>query len=222
MADVLRTERKPPSFAPSKSTVYLSNISFSLTNNDVAQLCEKYGTIARVTVVKDKVTHKSKGVVFIQFSKPEEAQACANALDQSEFMGRTLKCSIAMDNGRAAEFIKKKRYENTPYCFECRETGHKSYNCPKNVLGPREKPESSKPDSRHPKRSGKKHQQSDEDEEDEQNPVFEDDFEERRIPPPSLFYGGFGEDDEEGSKGHGKRSAPSRSSETGRAFKSSR
>ncbi|XP_071450150.1 zinc finger CCHC-type and RNA-binding motif-containing protein 1-like [Hetaerina americana] len=127
--------------APSKSTVYLSNIPFSLTNNDLHKIFEKYGTVVKVTVVKDKVTRKSKGVAFILFLQKEDAQKCAQTVNNKEMFGRKLKCSIARDNGRASEFIRRKSYPDKSRCYECGEVdGHLSYECPKNALGTRPPP----------------------------------------------------------------------------------
>jgi U11/U12 small nuclear ribonucleoprotein SNRNP31 len=57
-----------------------------------------------------------------------------------QLFGRTIKCSIAKDNGRASEFIRRKTYKNKDRCFECGESGHLSYRCPHNTLGDREQP----------------------------------------------------------------------------------
>ncbi|CAH8390476.1 unnamed protein product [Eruca vesicaria subsp. sativa] len=54
--------------------------------------------------------------------------------------GRKLTVSIAADNGRASEFIKKRVYKDKSRCYECGEEGHLSYECPRNQLGPRERP----------------------------------------------------------------------------------
>lgn len=74
--------------------------------------------------------------------------------------GRTLKASIANDNGRSVEFVKKysqlnhsknlfilsqtfcfrRKYTDKRLCFECGSDGHLSYKCPGNVLGNREPP----------------------------------------------------------------------------------
>jgi U11/U12 small nuclear ribonucleoprotein SNRNP31 len=60
--------------------------------------------------------------------------------------GRTLTVSIAADNGRAPEFIRKRVYNSeTGLCFECGDHGHLSYECPKNQLGPRARPQPKKP-----------------------------------------------------------------------------
>ncbi|XP_067933497.1 zinc finger CCHC-type and RNA-binding motif-containing protein 1-like [Watersipora subatra] len=128
------------SLAPSRSTVYLSNIPFSLTNNDLHKVFEKYGKVVKVTIVKDRDKRRSKGVAFILFLSPDEARAAVSAVDKTTMFGRTVTCSIAKDNGRAPEFIKRKEYKDKSQCYECGEEGHLSYKCPKNILGEREPP----------------------------------------------------------------------------------
>ncbi|KAM9328169.1 zinc finger CCHC-type and RNA-binding motif-containing protein 1 [Pholidichthys leucotaenia] len=126
--------------APSKSTVYVSNLPFSLTNNDLHKLFTKYGKVVKVTIVKDKHTRQSKGVAFVLFLDRESAHNCARAVNNKQLFGRTVKASIAIDNGRAAEFIRRRNYTDKSRCYECGDVGHLSYACPKNVLGEREPP----------------------------------------------------------------------------------
>ncbi|XP_054844055.1 zinc finger CCHC-type and RNA-binding motif-containing protein 1 isoform X4 [Eublepharis macularius] len=90
--------------------------------------------------MKDKDTRKSKGVAFILFLDKESAQNCSRALNNKQLFGRVIKASIAIDNGRAAEFIRRRNYYDKSKCYECGETGHLSYACPKNMLGEREPP----------------------------------------------------------------------------------
>ncbi|XP_076187529.1 zinc finger CCHC-type and RNA-binding motif-containing protein 1 isoform X4 [Aptenodytes patagonicus] len=93
-----------------------------------------------VTIMKDKDTRKSKGVAFILFLDKESAQNCSRALNNKQLFGRVIKASIAIDNGRAAEFIRRRNYFDKSKCYECGEAGHLSYACPKNMLGEREPP----------------------------------------------------------------------------------
>jgi U11/U12 small nuclear ribonucleoprotein SNRNP31 len=125
---------------PSKSTVYVSNLDFSLTNSDLFQIFSTFGKLGKVTVVKDRATRQSKGVAFVLFASQEDAKRAVEAMDGKILNKRTLKVSIAVDNGRAREFIKKKVYKDKSRCYECGEAAHLSYECPRNVLGSRERP----------------------------------------------------------------------------------
>ncbi|XP_061037564.1 zinc finger CCHC-type and RNA-binding motif-containing protein 1-like [Eubalaena glacialis] len=126
--------------APSKSTVCVSNLPFSLTNNDLYRVFSKYGKVVKVTIMKDKDTRKSKGVEFSLFLDKDSAQNCTRAINNKQLFGRVIKASIAVDNGRAAEFIRRRNYFDKFKCYECGESGHLSYACPKNMLGEREPP----------------------------------------------------------------------------------
>lgn len=57
-----------------------------------------------------------------------------------QMFGRTLKLSIAKDNGRSDEFSSRRVYADKQRCYECGEEGHLSYKCPINVLGNRDIP----------------------------------------------------------------------------------
>ncbi|XP_024025953.1 U11/U12 small nuclear ribonucleoprotein 31 kDa protein [Morus notabilis] len=126
--------------APSKSTLYVSNIDFALTNSDLHTLFSTFGKIARVSVLKDRHTRQSRGVAFVQFVSRDDAVFAASQMHGKVLNGRTLTASIAADNGRSAEFIRKRVYRDKSRCYECGAEGHLSYECPKNQLGPRERP----------------------------------------------------------------------------------
>uniref|UniRef100_A0A0E0DWX5 Uncharacterized protein n=1 Tax=Oryza meridionalis TaxID=40149 RepID=A0A0E0DWX5_9ORYZ len=130
--------------APSKSTVYVSNLDFALTNSDLHTLFSRFGRVARVTVLKDRDSRRSRGVAFVLFVRREDAAAAAAEMHGKVLNGRTLSASIAEDNGRAAEFIRRRVYRDKSRCYECGEEGHLSYECPRNQLGPRERPSPSK------------------------------------------------------------------------------
>lgn len=126
--------------APSKSTVYVSNLPFSLTNCDLHKIFEKYGKVVKVTVLKDKDARRSKGVAFVLFLDRDSAHKAVRALHKTQMFDRTINCTMAKDNGRAPEFIRRREYKDKSRCYECGEGGHLSYQCPKNLLGEREPP----------------------------------------------------------------------------------
>ncbi|XP_044984338.1 U11/U12 small nuclear ribonucleoprotein 31 kDa protein [Hordeum vulgare subsp. vulgare] len=130
--------------APSKSTVYVSNLDFALTNSDLHTLFSRFGKVARVTVLKDRESRRSRGVAFVLFVRREDAAAAAAEMHGKVLNGRTLAASIAEDNGRAAQFIRRREYRDKSHCYECGGEGHLSYECPRNQLGPRERPPPSK------------------------------------------------------------------------------
>uniref|UniRef100_A0A8C4WWR1 Zinc finger CCHC-type and RNA-binding motif-containing protein 1 n=2 Tax=Eptatretus burgeri TaxID=7764 RepID=A0A8C4WWR1_EPTBU len=133
-------DRMSGGLAPSRSTVYVSNLPFSLTNSDLYKVFSKYGKVVKVTVMKDRDNRRSRGVAFVLFIDRDSASNCVRKVNKQELFGRMLKASIAIDNGRASEFIRKKRYADKTRCYECGEEGHLSYACPKNLLGEREPP----------------------------------------------------------------------------------
>ena len=98
----------------------------------------------RVTVMKDKVSRESKGVAFVLFVDRDSTHKAIHAMNRKQLFGRTLRCSVASDNGRTAEFIKRRVYKDKSKCYECGEEGHLSYNCPRNSLGDRQQPEKKK------------------------------------------------------------------------------
>ncbi|KAL5267240.1 hypothetical protein ACHWQZ_G004315 [Mnemiopsis leidyi] len=129
--------------APSKSTVYIANLPFSLTNNDLHKILEKFGRCIKVSIPRDS-EHRSKGIAFALFLEREPCIRVINTFHGKQLFGRTLKCSMAKDNGRTREFIRRKEYPNKSRCYECGEFGHLSYKCPHNVLGERRRPRKKK------------------------------------------------------------------------------
>ncbi|XP_068640560.1 U11/U12 small nuclear ribonucleoprotein 31 kDa protein [Aristolochia californica] len=140
--NLTKSSRKSGSggLAPSKSTVYVSNLDFSLTNSDIFTIFSTFGKVAKVTVLKDRVSRESKGVAFVLFVSLEDARKAVKEMQGKILNKRKLKVSIATDNGRAAEFIRRRVYKDKSKCYECGIEGHLSYECPRNQLGSRERP----------------------------------------------------------------------------------
>ncbi|KAL5981791.1 hypothetical protein ACLOJK_015856 [Asimina triloba] len=125
---------------PSKSTVYVGNLDYSLTNSDIFTIFSTFGKVAKVTVLKDRASRRSKGVAFVLFVAQPDAHRAVAEMQGKILNGRRLAVSIAADNGRTPEFIRRRVYKDKSRCYECGDEGHLSYECPKNQLGPRERP----------------------------------------------------------------------------------
>jgi RNA recognition motif-containing protein len=65
--------------------LYVGNLSFNTTENELQELFSQAGTVQEVTLMQDKFTGKSRGFAFITMGSDEEAQ---NAI--SKFNGQTV------------------------------------------------------------------------------------------------------------------------------------
>ena len=71
------------------SKIYVGNLSYSVTNADLEKLFSEYGKVKSANVIGDK------GFGFVELGNNSEAQKAKDALDGSEFEGRTLKIDEA-------------------------------------------------------------------------------------------------------------------------------
>ena len=70
------------------TNIYIGNLPFTATTDQVTALFEAYGTVERVNLITDRETGRLKGFGFIEMSSG--AQEAMSNLDQSELDGRTL------------------------------------------------------------------------------------------------------------------------------------
>jgi RNA recognition motif-containing protein len=68
--------------------LYVGNISFTTTNEDLAQAFGQHGTVTSAQVVMDRETGRSRGFAFVEMS--DGADAAIAAMNGADFMGRTL------------------------------------------------------------------------------------------------------------------------------------
>lgn len=70
--------------------IYVGNLSWSCTNDDLTQLFSEHGTVARADVVLDRETGRSRGFAFVEMTNEAEARNAIAALNNLEFQGRPL------------------------------------------------------------------------------------------------------------------------------------
>ena len=75
--------------------LYVGNLSYATTEDDLRQLFGAYGNPDSVTVISDRGTGRSKGFGFVEYSKDDEAKAAMSALNGREIDGRALTVSEA-------------------------------------------------------------------------------------------------------------------------------
>jgi RNA recognition motif-containing protein len=79
--------------------LFVGNLSFDTTENDLQDLFQEYGTVREVSLVNDRVTGRSRGFAFVTFSNAAEGQAAITALEGKEFGGRSLTVNEARPKG---------------------------------------------------------------------------------------------------------------------------
>ncbi len=70
--------------------IYIGNLPFTASEDDIRQLFSTYGQVDVVSLIKDKFTNQSRGFGFVEMPNLKEAQAAIQALNGKEFMNRNL------------------------------------------------------------------------------------------------------------------------------------
>ncbi len=75
--------------------LYVGNLSFNTSSQDLETMFAEAGTVQSANVVEDRDTGRSRGFGFVEMSSNEEALAEITAFDGKEFDGRSLKVNEA-------------------------------------------------------------------------------------------------------------------------------
>ncbi len=75
--------------------LYVGNLSFTATEEEVREYFAQAGTPDSVTIIKDRATGRSRGFGFVEMSTEGEAAQAIEQLDGKEFKGRPLKINEA-------------------------------------------------------------------------------------------------------------------------------
>lgn len=70
--------------------MYVGNLPYSFTDEDLRQLFEQHGNIASAQVVMDRETGRSKGFGFVEMSTDQEAESAIAQLNGHSLNGRPL------------------------------------------------------------------------------------------------------------------------------------
>lgn len=71
------------------SKLYVGNLNYAVTNEQLSELFAAYGTVKSVNIIE------GKGFGFVEMSNPDEAQRAKDGLHNTEFAGRNLKIDEA-------------------------------------------------------------------------------------------------------------------------------
>ena len=75
--------------------LYVGNLSYDMTDEDLQQVFEEYGTVNKVNIIMDRDSGRSKGFGFVEMENSEDGEKAVQELDGQEVKGRNLKVNQA-------------------------------------------------------------------------------------------------------------------------------
>ena len=75
-------------------SIYVGNMPYSATKEQIAELFGRFGKVQSVKIILDKESKRPKGFCFVEMEDAEALEAIS-ALDNEEFLGRRLKVNEA-------------------------------------------------------------------------------------------------------------------------------
>jgi cold-inducible RNA-binding protein len=77
------------------SKLYVGNLAYSVSNNDLEELFSQAGQVQSVAVITDKFSGQSKGFGFVEMANAEDASKAIQTLNDTDLKGRNIKVSEA-------------------------------------------------------------------------------------------------------------------------------
>ena len=75
--------------------IYVGNLSFNLTEDDLRTAFSAYGTVEKAAIITDKMSGQSRGFGFVEMPNREEAVKAIESLNGKDLKGRNLKVNEA-------------------------------------------------------------------------------------------------------------------------------
>lgn len=75
--------------------LYVGNLSYRLTEDELRQAFEEYGSVSSCTIIKNKLTGESKGFGFLEMPERSEAETAISQLNGRDLKGRRLNVNEA-------------------------------------------------------------------------------------------------------------------------------
>jgi len=75
--------------------LYVGNLSFNTTENDLHDAFAAFGTVTEANLMMDRMTNRPRGFAFITMSTDEEAQKAIDGLNGKDLGGRAITVNVA-------------------------------------------------------------------------------------------------------------------------------
>ena len=70
--------------------IYVGNLSYTVTEDDLRTAFEAYGKVDRASVITDRMTGHSKGFGFVEMPNEPEARTAITSLNETDLKGRNI------------------------------------------------------------------------------------------------------------------------------------
>lgn len=75
--------------------IYISNLNYSVRDEQLETLFAAYGEVSSAKVIMDRETGRSRGFGFVEMTSDEDGQKAIDALNQSEFVSKVINVNVA-------------------------------------------------------------------------------------------------------------------------------
>ena len=82
--------------------IFVGNLNFKTSEEELRKLFEPYGAVDRVTILTDRDTGRSRGFAFVEMTNAEEGDKAITALNGTQLEGRALNVNEARPKGEKA------------------------------------------------------------------------------------------------------------------------
>jgi RNA recognition motif-containing protein len=91
--------------------IYVSNLSFHTTEEDLNNMFAKFGAVASAKVIMDRESGQSRGFAFVEMPSEAEGKEAMLGLNNKEIEGRSLSVSVAREKTDRGNSFSRNRSE---------------------------------------------------------------------------------------------------------------
>ena len=83
--------------------MYVSNLSFHTTDDDLKKLFEAFGAVSSAKVITDRETGRSRGFGFVEMGSDDESKEAIKGLHGKDIEGRAMSVTVAREKAPRAD-----------------------------------------------------------------------------------------------------------------------
>ncbi len=93
--------------------IYVSNLGFSVQDEDLKEYFEEYGAVTSAKVITDKFTNRSRGFGFVEMADDAAGEKAIKELNGAVVEGRSISVTVARPREERPNNNNKKSFSNT-------------------------------------------------------------------------------------------------------------